>query len=56
MAHTRTFSHDEAVPDPRAAEGTAQEADRLQEDEVGLLALECTSETRYEFGHCTDFS
>jgi len=41
MAHNRTFSHDEPQPDPRAAEGTAQEADRLQEDEAGLLALEC---------------
>lgn len=42
MANSRTFSHDEPESDPRAAEGTALEADRLQEEEVGLLALECT--------------
>lgn len=41
MATARTFSHDEPESDPRAAEGTAQEADRLQEDEVALLALDC---------------
>lgn len=41
VATARTFSHDEPESDPRAAEGTAQEADRLQEDETGLLALEC---------------
>lgn len=39
----RTFSGlpDELDPDPRAAEGTAQDADRLEEDEVGVLALDC---------------
>lgn len=39
----RTFSglQDEVETDPRAAEGTAQDADRLEEEEVGILALDC---------------
>lgn len=39
----RTFSGlpDEIEPDPRVAEGTAQDADRLEEEEVGILALDC---------------
>lgn len=43
IATVRTFSGlpDEQDPDPRTAEGTAQDADRLEEEEVGLLALEC---------------
>ncbi|EME49027.1 hypothetical protein DOTSEDRAFT_67909 [Dothistroma septosporum NZE10] len=43
IATVRTFSGlpDEQDPDPRAAEGTAQDADRLEEEEVGLLALDC---------------
>ncbi|CAK4034921.1 Hypothetical predicted protein [Lecanosticta acicola] len=43
IATVRTFSGlaDEQDPDPRAAEGTAQDADRLAEEEVGLLALDC---------------
>lgn len=43
MATVRTFSGlpDEQDPDPRQAEGTAQDADRLEEEEVGLLALDC---------------
>jgi hypothetical protein len=46
MATSRTYSagpHDEADVDPRAAEGTAQDADRLEEEEVGLLALDCVN-------------
>lgn len=43
IATVRTFSGlpDEQDPDPRTAEGTAQDADRLEEEEVGFLALEC---------------
>lgn len=43
LANTRAFSHDGQESDPRAAEGTTLEADRLQEEEVGVLALECLS-------------
>lgn len=40
---SRTFSGlpEEGEPDPRVAEGTAQDADRLEEEEVGTLALDC---------------
>lgn len=43
IATVRTFSGlpDDQDPDPRAAEGTVQDADRLEQEEVGLLALEC---------------
>lgn len=39
----RSFSGnaDEGELDPRVAEGTAQDADRLEEEEVGALALDC---------------
>lgn len=42
-ATVRTFAGlpDEQEPDPRAAEGTAQDADRIEEEEVGTLALDC---------------
>lgn len=43
MAAARTFSGmQEAVEaDPRAAGGTAQDADNLEEEEVGVLAISC---------------
>ena len=42
MATVRTVSglyETDPEPDPRTAEGTAQDADRLEEEEVGILAL-----------------
>jgi len=43
MTGLRTFSGvpEEQEPDPRTAEGTAQDADRIEEEEVGELALDC---------------
>ncbi|EGP91173.1 uncharacterized protein MYCGRDRAFT_107106 [Zymoseptoria tritici IPO323] len=44
IATVRTYSqgpNSEGDVDPRAAEGTAQDADKLEEEEVGLLALNC---------------
>jgi hypothetical protein len=43
VAASRTFSglQEAAESDPRAAEGTAQDADNLEEEEVGVLAISC---------------
>lgn len=43
ITHSRTLSgyQEEQAPDPRTAEGTAQDADRIEEEEVGLLATDC---------------
>ncbi|KAI5370117.1 Putative protein EFR3 [Septoria linicola] len=43
ITHNRTLSsyQEEQEPDPRTAEGTAQDADRIEEEEVGLLAVDC---------------
>lgn len=43
ISTVRTFSgyQEGEEGDPRAAEGTVQDADRLEEEEVGLLAIDC---------------
>jgi hypothetical protein len=43
VATVRTHSgyQEEQEPNPRTAEGTAQDADRIEEEEVGLLAIDC---------------
>ncbi|KAI7485687.1 hypothetical protein KC351_g3807 [Hortaea werneckii] len=43
IATVRTFTgqDDTSEPDPRAAEGTAQDADAIAEEEVAILALDC---------------
>lgn len=43
ITHNRTLSsyQEEQEPDPRTAEGTTQDADRIEEEEVGLLAIDC---------------
>ncbi|KAF2207459.1 hypothetical protein CERZMDRAFT_62768 [Cercospora zeae-maydis SCOH1-5] len=45
ITHSRTLSgyQEEQMPDPRTAEGTAQDADRIEEEEVGLLAIDCVN-------------
>lgn len=42
MATTRTYTGNEsAAADPRAAEGTAQDADELAEEETAVMAVDC---------------
>jgi hypothetical protein len=43
VAASRTFSgmQESGEADPRAAEGSAQDADNLEEEEVGVLAISC---------------
>jgi hypothetical protein len=43
LAASRTFSgmQEGVEADPRAAEGSAQDADNLEEEEVGVLAISC---------------
>ncbi|KXT11707.1 hypothetical protein AC579_6966 [Pseudocercospora musae] len=43
IATVRTFSglQEDHEPDPRAAEGTVQDADQLEEEEAGMLAIDC---------------